>query len=122
MSGVSAASVSFAKRSSGTPALLQVCAFDSKPDSRSFNLSPKGGTPIDKALWYARAALLQRPEPRKIVLLLTDGYPSSASRCEAATWRCYKDGIEIAALGIDTNAVMQYWSNSRVISDVVTLP
>jgi Sec-independent protein translocase protein TatA len=122
MSGVSAASVSFAHRRSECPALLQVCDFNRKPDSRSFNLDSHGGTPIDKALWYARAALLQRPEPRKIVLLITDGHPSSASRCEAATWRCYKDGIEIAALGIDTNAVMQYWRNSRVISDVGTLP
>jgi cobalamin biosynthesis protein CobT len=122
MSGVSAASVSFAHRRSECPALLQVCDFNRKPDSRSFNLDSHGGTPIDKALWYARAALLQRPEPRKIVLLITDGHPSSASRCEAATWRCYKDGIEIAALGIDTHAVMQYWRNSRVISDVGTLP
>lgn len=122
MSGVSAATVSFAKKGSGVPALLQVCNFDSKPDSRSFNLDPGGGTPIDKALWYARAALLQRTEPRKIVLLLTDGHPSSASRCEAATSRCYKDGIEIAALGIDTDAVKQYWRNSRVISEIGTLP
>lgn len=122
MSGVSAATVSFAKKGSGVPALLQVCAFNIKPNSRSFNLDSHGGTPIDKALWYARAALLQRPEPRKVILLLTDGHPSSASRCEAATSRCYRDGIEIAALGIDTNAVKQYWRNSRVISEVGTLP
>jgi nitric oxide reductase activation protein len=122
MSGVSAATVSFANRGSEAPALLQVCNFERKPDSRSFNLDSHGGTPIDKALWYARASLLHRPEPRKIVLLLTDGHPSSASRCEAATRRCYKDGIEIAALGIDTNAVMQYWNKCRVISEVGTLP
>ncbi|MDD2559027.1 MAG: hypothetical protein PHH87_12205, partial [Desulfuromonas sp.] len=100
MAGVKVSTAMFCRSSSIKEPVNIVCGFGSKPDSRAFNLHPMGGTPTHKALWYARAALLQQPESWKIILILTDGYPSSRPQCEIATKRCIKDGIEIAALGI----------------------
>lgn len=66
--------------------------------------------------------LLQRPEPRKIMLILTDGCPDSDYETKAATTRALKDGIEIAAIGIEDSSVRRYWDNHRVIKTIQELP
>lgn len=120
--GVVAASAAFATPSRHQPSVNVLVDFAEAPKSNAFNIQPDGGTPTHDALWYARAALLQRPESRKIILLLTDGYPMNGEETLAATKRCEKDGIEIAALGINTEAVRRYWKNFEVIKDVRDLP
>jgi hypothetical protein len=120
--GVVAASAAFATPSRHQPSVNILVDFAEAPQSNAFNIQPDGGTPTHDALWYARAALLQRPESRKIILLLTDGYPMNGEETLAATRGCEKDGIEIAALGIESEAVSRYWKNFEVIKDVRALP
>ncbi|MDT8440646.1 MAG: VWA domain-containing protein [Desulfuromonadales bacterium] len=120
--GIKVTSIEFSDRSQDQPHLRLMADFGEKPQSERFNVEPDGGTPIDKALWYARAALLPRPEPRKIILLLTDGFPNSAEDTYHATRRCVRDGIEIAAIGIMTDAVKQFWPRHRVITRLQELP
>lgn len=96
--------------------------FDARPESRMFKIKPQGLTPIGAGLWYARAALLKRREARKIILLLTDGYPSEPQECTAASTSCLRSGIEIAAIGIETNSVSNYWKQHQIIQDVSQLP
>lgn len=96
--------------------------FGKKPLSEHFNHYPFDGTPTAEALWAARAKLLQRPEPRKIVLVLTDGCPNNGYETAAATARLQKDGIEIAAIGMKCDAVRQYWKNHQVIYSMQELP
>ena len=66
--------------------------------------------------------LLQRPEPRKIMLILTDGCPDDSSETKAATKRTMQDGIEIAAIGIMANSVRNYWDNHKIIETIQELP
>jgi cobalamin biosynthesis protein CobT len=66
--------------------------------------------------------LLQRPEPRKIMLILTDGCPCNALETQAATKRTLKDGIEIAAIGIMHNGVKNFWDKYRIINSIQELP
>ena len=99
-----------------------VCEFGTKPNSERFNINPFDGTPTDQAIWAARGLLLQRPEPRKIILLVTDGEPNDADATDGATTRTERDGIEIAALGIMCDRVKDYWKNNRVINDISDLP
>lgn len=120
--GVVVASAEFSQRLEHQPAVNVLVDFAEAPKSQAFNLRPDGGTPTHEALWYARAALLQRPEARRIILLVTDGYPVDGEQTRVATKRCAKDGIEIAALGIETDAVQRYWRNFEVINDVRELP
>lgn len=103
-----------------------LCTWGEKPSPENFSVSPGDYTPTPLALWYARAQLLQRPEPRKICLLVTDGEPFGWDGIEsdtvAATKRLEKDGIEIAAIGIELPDVATYWKNNRVVNSIEELP
>lgn len=120
--GVSVATVAFANLVVGDPVLQMLCDFKHRPDFALFNQRPAGGTPTDTALWYARAALLPRPESRKMILLLTDGLPNNIAQTKIAAERCTRDGIDIIALGIMTDEVKQIWDCHRVITQLENLP
>ncbi len=92
--------------------------FGRKPASENFNHYPFDGTPTHQALWAGRVMLLQRPEPRKIMLVLTDGRPDNGSETSAATKRIRRDGIEIAAIGIMDKSVKRYWDNHKIIQSI----
>ncbi|MDD2310215.1 MAG: hypothetical protein PHH91_11590 [Desulfuromonadaceae bacterium] len=96
--------------------------FGKKPKSDNFNHHPFDGTPTDTAIWAGRVMLLQRPEPRKIMLILTDGCPDDSNETKAATRRTMQDGIEIAAIGIMANSVKHYWDNHKIIETIQELP
>ena len=116
------ASAEFSSRHAGRPEVNLLTDFGEKPKSEAFNLGPDGGTPTHSALWYARAALLQRPETRKIILVVTDGLPADPDQTLAATRRCLREGIEVGAIGIETDAVKRFWNNHRVLTRLPDLP
>lgn len=125
--GVSALSAAFdLDMDEDAPAIHILCNWGEKPVPENFSIRPGDYTPTPWALWYARAQLLQRPEPRKICLLVTDGEPFGwddiETDTEAATKRLEKDGIEIAAIGIELPAVATYWTNNRVVNSIEELP
>ena len=120
--GVAVLSAAFHFKDVDTPPVQLLVDFKEKPKSAAFNLNPDGGTPTADALWFARAVLLQRPETRRLILLLTDGYPNDPDATRAATARCLRDGIEIVALGLGTDAVRHYWPKHQVLTEVGELP
>lgn len=125
--GVSTLSAAFDMDMDYESVPIQVlCTWGEKPSPENFSVSPGDYTPTPLALWYARAQLLQRPEPRKICLLVTDGEPFGWDGIEsdtvATTKRLEKDGIEIAAIGIELPDVATYWKNSRVVNRIEELP
>jgi Mg-chelatase subunit ChlD len=106
--------------------IKMLCGWNEKPFPMQFSIRPGDITPTPWALWFARAQLLQRPEPRKICLVITDGEPFGWDNIEsdtvAATKRLEKDRIEIAAIGIQLDDVAKYWKNNRVVNNVDDLP
>ena len=120
MPGVAVASISF-QCMHNHPIRLQV-GFKQKPTSDAFNITPNGTTNTDEAIWAARAMLFARPENRKIMLIITDGEPDCYDSTKAATDKCIKDGIEMAAIGIDTHSVERFWENSSCINNIKDLP
>lgn len=126
--GVAVHSVAFEMQDATqeTPPIKVLCNWGQKPHAEYFGVSTGYMTPTPWALWYARNELLLRSEPRKIVLIVTDGEPFGWGGIEtdtrAATTRLYRDGIEIAAIGIETDMVQNYWKNSQVIKDLDELP
>lgn len=96
--------------------------FGRKPLSENFHHYPCDGTPTHFAIWAARAMLLQRTEPRKIMLVITDGRPDRGNETKGATERSMRDGIEMAAIGIMDTSVKRYWSNNSVINTILELP
>ena len=125
LNGVKCATIEFSNkdRNDGSYSDVNlVCDFGEKPKSERFNILPFSGTPTDQAIWAARGMLLSRPEPRKIILLLTDGEPNDWETTEGATAKTEKDGIEIAAIGIQCESVKHFWKNYRVIYSMDDLP
>lgn len=121
LKGVAVCSVEFSGKDN-EPEVNVLVDFGRKPQSENFNHYPFDGTPTHNAIWAGRAMLLQRPEPRKIILILTDGCPDRVSQTKAATQRTMKDGIEIAAIGILDKSVRCFWENHRIIESITQLP
>ncbi len=119
--GVAVCSMEFSGKKH-QPDVNVLVEFDRKPQSGNFNHFPYDGTPTHSAIWAARVMLLQRPEPRKIMLILTDGCPDKGADTSAATKRAMKDGIEMAAIGIMDNRVQHYWTNHKIINAIEELP
>ena len=104
------------------PNVKIVTGFTEKPMSENFNIDPDGGTPTPTCIWAARNMLLERKEKRKILLLITDGDPNSVSQTNAATKSAEKAGIEVAAIGINTECVKKLWKASKCIKTIQELP
>lgn len=121
LKGVNVCSLEFSGKEK-EPDVNVLVDFGKKPKSDNFNHHPFDGTPTDTAIWAGRVMLLQRPEPRKIMLILTDGCPDDSNETKAATKRTMHDGIEIAAIGIMANCVKNYWDNHKIIETVQELP
>jgi cobaltochelatase CobT len=60
-------------------------------------------TPTDQAYRAARWLLSSRSEPRKLVVLLTDGAPNDAVTARIASIQLAQDGIDELAIGIQTD-------------------
>jgi len=120
--GVAVCSCEFSGKGAAEAGVNILTDFGQKPLSENFNQYPRGGTPTDDAIWAGRAMLLQRPEPRKVMLVLTDGDPSDPAKTVAATSRALSDGIEIAAIGIMHKGVEHFWENNRIIKNLQELP
>jgi len=121
LKGVAVCSLEFSGKDN-QPEVNILVDFGLKPKSENFNHYPFDGTPTNTAIWAARALLLQRPEPRKIMLILTDGSPDKGNKTREATKRTMKDGIEIAAIGIMASSVRHYWDNHKIIESIQELP
>lgn len=65
-----------------------------------FRIHADGGTPLDNALWRAGFELCLRPEPRRLLIVATDGQPDDAGACRQVIARCRAGGIEVLGLGI----------------------
>jgi cobalamin biosynthesis protein CobT len=66
----------------------------------AFVQSARGGTPMTSALWFAAADLLARPEPRKVLITLTDGEPNQRATALALIAQAERAGIELIGIGI----------------------
>ena len=121
LKGVAVCSLEFSGKDRA-PEINMLVDFGKKPQSDNFNHHPFDGTPTHNAIWAGRVLLLQRPEPRKIMLILTDGCPDNDQETRAATKRTMNDGIEIAALGIMDKSVRRYWDNHQIIESIQELP
>jgi len=84
-----------------------------------FGQHPRGGTPMYEALWYAAAQLMLQKEPRKLLIVLTDGDPSRPANVKRLVGELEsRGGIEIFGVGIATMVVKSLFRSYRVINDV----
>lgn len=117
--GIAVSTAAFPGRDSDVAPLTR---FGQKVKAQDYGIAASGGTPLAPALWWAASAILSRPEPRKIVLVATDGEPSNPASVHAAVKRMTAEGIELLGLGICTQAVERYFDSHSCINDIRELP
>jgi uncharacterized protein YegL len=66
----------------------------------AFLQHPRGGTPLAQALWFAAAELLARREPRRLLMVLTDGAPDDAREAARLLTLARAAAIETVGIGI----------------------
>ena len=65
-----------------------------------FELTSGGGTPLAGALLRAGLELIARAEPRRLLIVATDGQPDHIDLTRSILSRCRASGLEVLGLGI----------------------
>jgi len=78
-----------------------------------------GGTPADAGLWEAATRLVQRREDRKILFVVTDGYPNDYAATIEVGQMIEASGVELygIGIGIGSDSVKGFCSKSEVLTD-----
>ena len=75
---------------------------------RDFSLAANGDTPLGEALWWVMQQMQALHEPRKIVLIITDGHPDSLTIAQGAIRTGLAIGYEIYGIGIgESSGILQ---------------
>jgi hypothetical protein len=85
-----------------------------------FGMAGEGGTPLAPALWWVLQQLYFLPEPRKIVLLITDGVPDDFAAARTAVKGIRNHGVEVYGIGMMTDSVFNLLPETyaRKITDI----
>lgn len=83
---------------------------------------PKGSTPLAPSLRFAASKLYVLAEPRKTLLIITDGDPDRISDTEEAIREAMDLGIQVVCLGIEDVAHPDIFPHSEMVKDVKDLP
>ncbi|MBK1620693.1 hypothetical protein CKO42_20115 [Lamprobacter modestohalophilus] len=86
----------------------------------AFVQEARGGTPMHGALWFAAADLLARPEPRRVILVLTDGKPADREATRALLAQCTDAGLETLGIGIGID-VSGLFASAIQVQDIAEL-
>jgi cobalamin biosynthesis protein CobT len=89
-----------------------------------------GGNTDGEAVRFAGNRLALRAEPRKVLIVLSDGHPAGMSRfpdeiysdLHKAVEECEKKKIETIGVGIMDNAVKDFYPKHIVLKDLAELP
>ena len=66
----------------------------------AFSLAATGSTPMTEAIWFGAASLLRCREPRKVLMVMTDGQPNDTVSTLELLQRCRDSGIETVGVGL----------------------
>jgi cobalamin biosynthesis protein CobT len=66
----------------------------------AFSLRAAHSTPMTEAVWFAAAALLRCREPRKVLMVMTDGQPNERISTLEILQCCRDSGIETVGIGL----------------------
>jgi cobaltochelatase CobT len=90
--------------------------------TQRFGLRAGGGTPLYEAVLAAARQLMLRREPRKLIVVLTDGEPDDSISAGAVLDALPGLGIEAHGIGICHDGVRDLFASCDVIDDLEALP
>ena len=87
-------------------------------------VSALGTTPLGPALWWVLSQMCLLRQQRKIILVLTDGFPDDSSQVKMALKDCANAHIEVYAIGIMEAGVKLFFDSRHcsVIQNLNELP
>jgi cobalamin biosynthesis protein CobT len=114
--GVSVAVSAFPGLAGDDAVVTTLVRHGERPRARAgaFTQSPRGGTPMAGALWFAAAGLVARPEPRRIALVLTDGKPDNHTDTAEILRLCAASDLETVGVGIGVDVSALFPTAIRV--------
>jgi len=65
-----------------------------------YSLQATDTTPMTEAIWFGAASLLRCQEPRKVLMVMTDGQPNDQLSTLEILQRCRDSGIETVGIGL----------------------
>jgi Mg-chelatase subunit ChlD len=69
------------------------------------NMDAQGGTPMAEAILFSASQLAVRPEPRRVMLVITDGEPNNLDQATENVKLARQHGIHVMGLGVGINPV-----------------
>ncbi|MDL2267828.1 VWA domain-containing protein [Desulfovibrio sp. OttesenSCG-928-G15] len=89
-----------------------------------FQIRASGSTPLAPALWWTLQQMLFQPEPRKIILIITDGEPDNKSDAISVLQTTRHLGVEVYGVGIGKVAISTLLpqGNYAIINSINELP
>lgn len=85
-----------------------------KPMHSNFRFQSSGSTPLTEALLWVTHTLCSQPEPRKILLLVTDGGPDNAITCRQALADA-RNYVEVYGIGLCTDLIRELLPKSSIV-------
>lgn len=71
----------------------------------NFHMTAAGCTPLDAALWWLLQEMQVLPEPRKLILIVSDGEPDCHTSTRCAIAAALRYGYELYGIGIDSSSL-----------------
>ena len=84
----------------------------------SFGVEAHGSTPMTEALWWVLRMLSTRPEHRKVILVVTDGYPDDPETAKETIAAAQQMGMEVLGIGINAPIISSMIPISENITDI----
>ncbi|WP_294447914.1 VWA domain-containing protein [uncultured Mailhella sp.] len=84
----------------------------------SFSVEAHGSTPLTEAMWYVLGLLSTLPEKRKVMLVVTDGYPDDPETTKETITVAQRMGMEVLGIGINTPIISSIIHVSETITDI----
>jgi hypothetical protein len=85
-----------------------------------------GGNIDGESLEYAAMRLAKRKEKRKVIIVLSDGFPAGAENddehLKMMVQRLTKQGFDLVGVGIKSEAVARFYDNYLILNSVEELP
>lgn len=88
-----------------------------RSNAHRFNIKSTGSTPLAEAMFYAVRHLAETKQEKKVLIVVTDGDPDDANSVHYMNG-LVKNHVEVYAIGIQSNAVKNFFKNWCVINNI----
>lgn len=85
-----------------------------KPVHNRFKMVASGRTPLAEALWWTMQNMILLSQPRKVILIVTDGQPDNPDSTLKAIADAQKMGFELYGIGISSEGICYYLPKSSI--------